>query len=118
MLRAQQHEVVERGFATICPVLDVMAMQEPMIAAAGKHTTVVVARPHGANYHVPMEKLADEAGSRRSKNMVALGAICEMFGFPIDGLEDGIRRKFASKSEKIVESNIKAVSLGATRKPP
>jgi len=60
-----------------------------------------------------MEKLAEEAGSRRSKNMVALGAICELFGFPLDGIEDGIRRKFASKSEKIVESNIKAVELGA-----
>ncbi|MHC4471935.1 MAG: 2-oxoacid:acceptor oxidoreductase family protein, partial [Planctomycetota bacterium] len=69
-------------------------------------------RHGGVNYHVPMEKLADEAGSRRAKNMVALGAICELFGFPVEGLEDGIRRKFAKKSEKIVESNIKAVGLG------
>ena len=45
-------------------------------------------RPGGVNYHVPMTKLAGEAGSKRAKNMVALGAICELFGFPVEGIED------------------------------
>jgi 2-oxoglutarate ferredoxin oxidoreductase subunit alpha len=66
------------------------------------------------NYPVPMGKLAVEAGSKKSKNMVALGAICELFGFPLDGMKDGIRRKFEGKGTKIVESNITALDLGAT----
>jgi len=65
------------------------------------------------NYAVPMGALAIEAGSKRAKNMVALGAICELFGFPIDGMKDGVRRKFGKKGEKIVASNLTALDLGA-----
>jgi 2-oxoglutarate/2-oxoacid ferredoxin oxidoreductase subunit alpha len=72
-----------------------------------------VQRRGGVNYHIPMGKLSKEAGSTRAKNMVALGAICELFGFPLAGIEDGIRKKFGKKSEKIVESNLRALHLGA-----
>ena len=67
----------------------------------------------GVNYPVPMGKLAEEAGSKKAKNIVALGAICELFGFPMEGMADGIRRKFKSKGEKVVESNRLALDLGA-----
>lgn len=73
-----------------------------------------VKRRGGVDYHVPMGQLAREAGSHRAKNMVALGAICELFGFPVEGLTAGVRRKFGKKSEKIVEVNLKAIELGAT----
>ncbi len=74
---------------------------------------VPVARRGGTDYHVPMGTLAREAGSHRAKNMVALGAICELFGFPVEGLTEGVRLKFGKKSEKVVEINLRAIELGA-----
>jgi len=70
-------------------------------------------RPGGVDYHIPMGKLAEEAGSFRAKNIVSLGAICELFGFPLDGIADGVRRKFEKKGEKVVDANRAALDLGA-----
>ena len=69
-------------------------------------------RRHGVDYHLPMGDLAKQAGSNRAKNVVALGAICELFGFPIASIEDGLRRKFGRKAADVTEVNLKALHLG------
>ncbi len=72
-----------------------------------------VRRRRGVDYHVPMGELAKEAGARFGKNMVALGAVARLFGFPLEGLREGIRRKFGKKSEAVVTANLRALDLGA-----
>lgn len=47
VLRAQQHQVIERGLAVSRPMLDMMAVQEAAIVAAWKPAAVVVSRTHG-----------------------------------------------------------------------
>ena len=41
MVRAQQGKVVEAGFAPVQPVLDVVAVEETVVGAAGEGATVV-----------------------------------------------------------------------------
>jgi len=67
-----------------------------------------------ACYAVPMSHIAKhELKAYISKNMVAMGAVCELFGFPVESLRKSIHDKFIKKSEAIVEQNYKALEAGA-----
>ncbi len=62
---------------------------------------------------LPIADLAAEAsGSRRGRNLTALGAFAAVFGVPPRLFEDVIRKKFGPKGEKVVESNLKCFRAG------
>ncbi|RMF84615.1 MAG: 2-oxoacid:acceptor oxidoreductase subunit alpha [Nitrospirae bacterium] len=70
--------------------------------------------PGVTTYAVPMSHIAkNELKAYISKNMVAMGAVCELFGFPVESLRKSIHAKFIKKSEAIVEQNYKALEAGA-----
>ncbi len=52
-----------------------------------------------------------DAIAKRGANMALLGAASGVLG--IEGLEEGVRKVFASKGEAVVESNIQAFEAGA-----
>jgi len=58
------------------------------------------------------EKLARAAGSARATNMVMVGAASHRLPVKVETLEQFIRTTFASKGEKIVETNLKAFRAG------
>ncbi len=69
--------------------------------------------PGGPIYVVPMSKIAQEQiGEKRSKNMVALGVIGALLGFPPQHAEALVRRQFRQKGDKVIESNIAALAAG------
>lgn len=59
-----------------------------------------------------MDNLAKELGSPRSSNMVLLGAASPFIQLTAEEIEDGIKKVFGAKGEKIVEANIKAFRAG------
>jgi 2-oxoglutarate ferredoxin oxidoreductase subunit alpha len=63
----------------------------------------------GPIYIVPMGKIAQEQiGERRAKNMVALGAITAILGFPPEHGEALVRRQFRQKGAKVIDANVAA----------
>lgn len=59
-----------------------------------------------------MDAAAKEVASPRSSNMVLLGACAPLLGIAPEKLEDGIRKIFGAKGEKIVEANLAAFRHG------
>lgn len=59
-----------------------------------------------------MDSMAKELGSPRSSNMVLLGAASPFIEIESEKIEDGIRKVFGTKGEKIVEINLKAYRAG------
>ena len=65
-------------------------------------------------YPIPMTTISKiELVNPISKNMVALGAVMQLFSFPVDSLKELIGAKFKKKGENVVEMNIKALEAGA-----
>jgi indolepyruvate ferredoxin oxidoreductase beta subunit len=58
------------------------------------------------------EQLAEEAGSVRTSNMVMLGVASPLLVISEQGLIKGIEKLFASKSQDIIDMNIKAFRIG------
>lgn len=64
-------------------------------------------------YPIPFTELAREAaGTTLAKNVVCLGAICQLFNLPAQGISEILERKFSKKGPKIVVSNLKALEAG------
>ncbi|MDD3716625.1 MAG: 2-oxoacid:acceptor oxidoreductase subunit alpha [Candidatus Marinimicrobia bacterium] len=64
-------------------------------------------------YKIPFSKLATEqTGSNLAKNIVMLGAISELFTLPKEALNKSVKKKFKTKTDDIIESNIKAMQAG------
>jgi 2-oxoglutarate ferredoxin oxidoreductase subunit alpha len=61
---------------------------------------------------VPLKRLAEEAGGAIMRNVVALGAACEVTDFPIENLDSALEKRFSSKGEKLVENNKEAARKG------
>jgi len=61
---------------------------------------------------VPLKSLAEDAGGAIMRNVVALGAACEVANFPIENLDEALAKRFGDKGEAIVENNEKAARLG------
>lgn len=61
---------------------------------------------------IDADKIARELNSVRSMNIVMLGAAAEFLGLEYKHLEEGIKFKFQHKSDKIIETNIKALKQG------
>ncbi|MFC6718171.1 2-oxoacid:acceptor oxidoreductase subunit alpha [Natrialbaceae archaeon GCM10025810] len=61
---------------------------------------------------VPLKSLAEEAGGAIMRNVVALGAACEITGFDVEYLDEALEKRFGGKGSKIVENNKEAARLG------
>ncbi len=61
---------------------------------------------------VPLKSLAEDAGGAIMANIVALGAACEVTNFPIENLDESLKKRFADKGQAIVENNKKAARVG------
>ncbi|MBI3015975.1 MAG: 2-oxoacid:acceptor oxidoreductase subunit alpha [Candidatus Tectomicrobia bacterium] len=65
-------------------------------------------------YPVPMTKISKgDLGSIRAKNMVALGAVAQLFSIPMEQLRETIQHKFRKRGADVVEMNLKALDMGA-----
>lgn len=58
------------------------------------------------------DAIASEIGSRRSSNIVMLGAASPFFNISFESFEEGIRKIFARKGEDIINANLKALRAG------
>ena len=61
---------------------------------------------------VPLKSLAEEAGGAIMRNVVALGAACEITDFNIENLDESLEKRFGDKGEKIVQNNCQAARMG------
>jgi len=61
---------------------------------------------------VPLKRLAEEAGGAIVRNIVALGAACEVAEFPIENLDESLEKRFSNKGKAIVDTNKEAARLG------
>jgi len=80
----------------------------------GERTTMQdVEIPEGMiGLNVPLKRLAEEAGGAIMRNVVALGAACEVADFPIENLDESLQKRFGDKGTAIVENNRKAARAG------
>jgi len=62
---------------------------------------------------VPLKRLPRrEAGGAIMRNVVALGAACEVAEFPIENLDSALEKRFADKGQKLVDNNKEAARAG------
>ncbi|MCB2195294.1 MAG: indolepyruvate oxidoreductase subunit beta [Bacteroidetes bacterium] len=61
---------------------------------------------------IDADKIASEIGSKRSSNIVMLGAATPFFNVSFESFEEGIRKIFARKGEDIVNVNLEALRAG------
>jgi 2-oxoglutarate ferredoxin oxidoreductase subunit alpha len=61
---------------------------------------------------VPLKRLAEEAGGAIMRNIVALGAACEVANFPIENLDSALSKRFGDKGQSIVNNNQAAARKG------
>src|SRR6056297_1745870 len=57
-------------------------------------------------------EIASNIGSRRSSNIVMLGAASPFFQIDLDSFKEGIRKIFARKGEQVIDVNIQALEAG------
>ncbi|ELZ27346.1 pyruvate flavodoxin/ferredoxin oxidoreductase domain-containing protein [Halogeometricum pallidum JCM 14848] len=80
----------------------------------GERTTMEdVEIPEGMiGLEVPLKRLAEEAGGAIMRNVVALGAACEVAEFPIENLDSALEKRFGSKGQQLVDNNKEAARKG------
>jgi indolepyruvate ferredoxin oxidoreductase beta subunit len=61
---------------------------------------------------IDADAIASELGSKRSSNIVMLGAATPFFEISFESFEEGIRQIFGRKGEDIVNTNLKALRAG------
>jgi 2-oxoglutarate ferredoxin oxidoreductase subunit alpha len=66
-------------------------------------------------YGVPMQSIAEEQlGERRTKNMVLLGVLSQLFGLGRETLKGCVSDKYGKRGEQLVALNHSAIDTGAT----
>jgi len=85
-----------------------------VIVYDGERTTMAdVEIPEGmVGLDVPLKRLAEEAGGAIMRNVVALGAACEVTDFPIENLDSALKKRFGDKGQKLVDNNKEAARKG------
>ena len=64
-------------------------------------------------FGIPFGDLASQAsGSRRGRNLAALGGFAALFNIPAEPFYKAIKKKFQAKGEKVLESNLKCFDAG------
>jgi indolepyruvate ferredoxin oxidoreductase beta subunit len=66
--------------------------------------------PH--NISINADEIARQVKTPRSSNMVMLGAASPFIDIPYQSLENGIRKIFERKGDKVVQLNIEALKAG------
>jgi len=61
---------------------------------------------------VPLKRLAEDAGGAIMRNVVALGAAAAVTDFPIEYLDEALRKRFGQKGSAIVSNNKEAARMG------
>ncbi|MQF69466.1 2-oxoacid:acceptor oxidoreductase subunit alpha [SAR202 cluster bacterium AD-804-J14_MRT_500m] len=67
------------------------------------------------SFGIPFDELAKSTGNSRAANMVVIGAIAHLVNFAQEHLEGFVKSRFSrgrANDEQIIESNIKALTLG------
>lgn len=67
---------------------------------------------NGVTYGVPLERLARDLNLRKGKNLIALGALCSLFGFDFQELQATVKEKWSKARPEFVESNRIALLTG------
>jgi indolepyruvate ferredoxin oxidoreductase beta subunit len=62
---------------------------------------------------VDTAKITSELSNPRVGNIAVLGALLKKMGKLHNAIEGAIKKKFASKGEKVVETNIRALQMGS-----
>lgn len=69
--------------------------------------------PEGVHaYPIPMTQTAKELGHIRFKNMVAMGALSQLFNISETALTEVLSSKFARKGDEVVQGNLAAFAKG------
>jgi len=63
-------------------------------------------------YPIPMTKASKALGFKKAKNMVALGAISELFDISAEALKGVLCDKFKAKGDKVLQANLDAFDKG------
>jgi indolepyruvate ferredoxin oxidoreductase beta subunit len=61
---------------------------------------------------IDADRLAKEAGSIKSMNMITLGAASQFIEIPFESLEDAVTKLFSGKGAEIVDLNLKSLRIG------
>ncbi|MFO7844294.1 MAG: indolepyruvate oxidoreductase subunit beta [Bacteroidales bacterium] len=77
-----------------------------------KETILTEVKKHKNHIAIDADSIAAEIGSKRSSNIVMLGAASPFFNIPFESFEEGIRKIFGRKGEDIVNMNLKALRAG------
>jgi len=64
------------------------------------------------NIIINADAIAADIGSRRSSNIVMLGAASPFIGIKMESYEEGLRQIFGRKGDAVVEANIAALRAG------
>ena len=74
----------------------------------------VISEIEKLRHHIAInaDEIARQVKSPRSSNMVMLGAASPFLDIPYESLENGIKKIFGRKGEKIVDLNIEALKSG------
>ncbi len=67
---------------------------------------------NGVTYGIPLERLARDLNLRKGKNLIALGALCSLFGFDFQELQATVKEKWGKARPEFVESNRIALLAG------
>lgn len=67
---------------------------------------------NGVTYGIPLERLARDLNLRKGKNLIALGALCALFGFDFQELQATVKEKWGKARPEFVESNRIALLAG------
>ena len=65
---------------------------------------------------LPADQMARDSGNPRAANMVVIGAVAQLAGFPLEYLETFVTKRFTRGrpgDDKIIEGNIAALHMGA-----
>jgi len=69
-------------------------------------------KKHSNHIALDADTIAGEFGSKRSSNIVMLGAATPFFDISFESFEEGIRQIFARKGEDIINMNLNALRAG------
>lgn len=120
-VRVGCEQVLSRGNETdllVCFNQEGFDLEHHSLSAEGKivaDAESVKATPEyeGRTHEAPLAELAKEAGgSRRGKNMVAVGVVCGLLDIDTSKIEEMILKRYAHKGD-VGEANIKSLKAGA-----
>ena len=85
----------------------------PVVYVSEDKALIPLLEPEMSIFGIPFGDLASQAsGSRRGKNLAALGGFAALFGVPAGPFYDAIKKKFKTKGEKVLASNLKCFDAG------